>query len=118
LLLHAYLDARGLPDLAQEAIGCADVAESRRLAVELLGIRLNWRSYLSNLPSAVTGEGEEEWAGATACLREPLVRFPIAAHLAFSGLLRQRGFFVECFHKGLSGDRDCGSRLAFLAKDE
>jgi len=51
-------------------------------------------------------------------LREPAVRFPIAAHMAFSCLLRQRGFFAECSHNGLSGDRDCGSRLACLAEDE
>ena len=88
------------------------------MAVELLGIRLNWRSYITNLPSAVTGNAEDEWARATACLREPVVRFPMAAYVAFSCLSRQRGFFVECFHDGLSGDRDCGSRLAFLGKDE
>jgi hypothetical protein len=43
------------------------------VVVKLLGIGLNWRSYLSNLPSAVTGKGEEEWAGAMAYLREPAV---------------------------------------------
>ena len=25
---------------------------------------------------------------------------------------------MECFHNGLAGDHDCGSRLAFLTKDE
>src|SRR5271157_867263 len=78
----------------------------------------NWRSYLSNLPSAATGEGEEEWVGATPCLREPVVRCSITAHLTFPCLLPQRGFCIERCHNGLSGDRDCGSRLAFLAKDE
>ena len=88
------------------------------MVAELLAIRLNWRSYITDLPSAVTGQAEDEWVGATACLREPVVRFPIAAHAAFSCLLRQGGFFAECSHNGLSGDRDCGSRLACLAKDE
>src|SRR5271157_3735335 len=78
----------------------------------------NWRSYLSNLPSAATGEGEEEWVGATPCLRDALVRFCAAAHLTFPCLLPQRGFCIERWHNGPSGDRDCGSRLAFLAKDE
>jgi hypothetical protein len=88
------------------------------VVVELLRIRLNWRSYITNLPSAVTGKAEDEWAGATPRLREPVVRFPIAAHVPFSCLLRQRGFFAECSHNGLSGDCDCGSRLACLAEDE
>jgi hypothetical protein len=88
------------------------------VVVKLLGIWLNCRSYLSNLPSAVTGKGEEEWAGATACSREPAVRVVIAAHLTLLYLLPQRGFFVGCFHNDLSGDHDCGSCLAFLVKDE
>jgi hypothetical protein len=88
------------------------------VVVELLQIWLNWRSYLSNLPSAVTGKGEDEWAGATACLREPVVRCFMTAHLTLPYLLPQRGFLVECLYNGLSGDYDCGSCLAFLAKDE
>jgi hypothetical protein len=38
--------------------------------------------------------------------------------LDFSWLVVAEGFFEGCFYNDLSGDRDCGSRLAFLAKDE
>jgi hypothetical protein len=47
-----------------------------------------------------------------------VVRCFMTAHLTLPCLLPQRGFLVECLHNGLSGDYDCGSCLAFLAKDE
>jgi hypothetical protein len=62
------------------------------VVVKLLRIWLNWRSYLSNLPSAVTGKAEDEWAGATACLREPGGSMFYDRSLDFSLFVAAEGF--------------------------
>jgi hypothetical protein len=52
---------------------------------------------------------------ATARLPGAAVSFSMAAHSTFRRRLPQRGILARCLRPGLSGDRDFGSRLAFLA---
>jgi hypothetical protein len=81
------------------------------VAVWLLESLLNWRSNLSNLPSAATA-GERRVGCSDSVLAGAGVQVVVAAHLTFPWLLLQRAFLVRGFHNGFSGDHDCAMRLA------
>ena len=67
----------------------------------MLSMDLNWRIYLSNLPSAATGRRKRDEPAKTACLREPM--FAVVSLIRFPLLVVAEGFLQTISKRSLQG---------------